>query len=212
MPKASMALAPAVVQRSLMRRLGPRIRRWILAAPHWCRVVMDRDIEGFVSGLAPGSLDALEISGNRHAYRGFRSWRSLSYPEFDLCRPPTTMLAADLVFCEQVLEHVLEPSAAMDTLRELVRPGGHLIVNTPFLIRIHREPGDYWRFTADGLRRLLEKAGLEIVRMRTWGNLPCLVANRFFWFPYVPFLCPLANSEDLPLVVWAVARRPPSRD
>ena len=57
MPKASMALAPAAVQRSLMRRLGPRIRRWILAAPHWCRVVMDRDIEGFVSGLQLRCID-----------------------------------------------------------------------------------------------------------------------------------------------------------
>ena len=190
------------------RFLPAAVRRWLARVPHWCRVVMDRDIASFLGMLPLRSLDAVEISGRRQQGSGFRSWCSLSYPQFDLCKPVDVPATGDVVFCEQVLEHVADPLAAARTLRALTRPGGHLVVSTPFLIRIHREPADYWRFSADGLRQLLETAGLEVIRIRSWGNLRCLIANRFFWFPYIPFLCSLSQAEDLPLVVWAIARRP----
>ncbi len=191
---------------------APVFRRWRSLAgrlPHWCRVVMDRDIAGFVRGLPRGELDAVEISGTAHGRWGFRSYRSLQFPAFDLCRPGEPAIRADVVFCEQVLEHVADPAAAVATLAALARPGGHVVVSVPFLIRIHREPTDHWRFTPDGLRLLLERAGLRVEQLRAWGNTPCLVANRLFWFPYVPFVCPLWNAPDVPLVVWAIARRPP---
>jgi SAM-dependent methyltransferase len=54
-----------------------------------------------------------------------------------------------------VLEHVPDPITATRNLLQLLRPGGHLIVNTPFLVRIHGSPGDFWRFTPDGMRLLL---------------------------------------------------------
>ena len=193
----------------MTRAAGPRLwTSFDRRLPHWCRVVMNRDIAGFVRPLPRGELDAVEISGTAHAGWGFRSYVSLQYPAFDVCRPPERPPEADVVFCEQVLEHVSDPAAAAATLRALARPGGHVVVSVPFLIRIHREPADHWRFTPDGLRLLLERAGLEVERVRAWGNTPCLLATRLLWFPYVPLLCPLWNAPDVPLGVWAIARRP----
>ncbi len=185
-----------------------RWRSFLGRVPHWCRIVMDRDIAEFVRPLPRDRLDAVEISGTAHRRWGFRSYDSLQFPDFDLCRPPEHASRADVVFCEQVLEHVADPAAAAATLRTLVRPGGYVVVSVPFLLRIHREPTDHWRFTPDGLALLLSRAGLQVEKLRAWGNTPCLIANRLFWFPYVPLLCPLWNAPGVPLVVWAIARRP----
>jgi len=168
---------------------------------------MDADIERYLAALPRSQMDALEVSGNAHGGAGWRSHATLAFPSFDLCQPPDPLPQADVVFCEQVLEHVRDPWRAARTLHDLLRPGGRLIVSTPFLIRIHPEPTDYWRFTPDGLRVLLEQAGFRVGAVKKWGNLSCLVANTSFWFPYVPLICLLGNRERLPLVVWTVAER-----
>ena len=80
----------------------------------------------------------------------------------------------DVVICEQVLEHVVDPFLAAEHLFELCKPGGHAIVSTPFLIKQHELPlyglRDFWRFTPRGLRTLLERAGFEVDTVASWGN------------------------------------------
>lgn len=61
----------------------------------------------------------------------------------------------DCVFCTEVLEHTLQPFDAVAELRRLLRPGGHLVLSTPFNFRIHGPLPDCWRFTEHGLRALL---------------------------------------------------------
>jgi hypothetical protein len=90
----------------------------------------------------------------------------------------------------------------------LLRPGGHAVISVPFMVRIHNEPGDYWRFTSAGLRILLERAGLQVVEEGDWGNRASVVANLWFWMPYIPGLQPMGRRADVPLVVWAIAKRP----
>lgn len=172
----------------------------------WCRLVLNREIIAFIEELPPGSCTAVEISGTLHAGSSWRSYEALSYPEFDLCSsaPDRTF---DVVICEQVLEHVRNPWAAARTLRDLCRPGGYVIVSTPFLIRVHHEPSDYWRFTADGLQLLLEEAGLDVVSTRSWGNRACIRANLDHWVARRPWHT-MRNEDLLPVVVWAFARRP----
>lgn len=173
----------------------------------WCRLVMNDEITKILSDLSPGDCDAVEISGNLHAGRAWRSYERLSYPEFDICSsvPDRTF---DVVVCEQVLEHVRDPWTAARTLRDLCRPGGHVVVSTPFLIKVHNEPTDYWRFTVPGLRLLLEAAGLEVLSAQSWGNRACVRANFRHWVRRRPWQS-MANEELFPIVVWAVARRPP---
>ena len=173
----------------------------------WCRLVMNEEIGGVLSDLSPTDCDAVEISGSLHAGRPWRSYQRLSYPEFDICSsvPEHTF---DVVVCEQVLEHVRDPWAAVRTLRDLCRPGGHVVVSTPFLVRIHNEPADYWRFTVPGLRLLLESTGLEVLSARSWGNRACVRANFRYWVRRRPWQS-MENEDAFPIVVWAVARRPP---
>lgn len=191
--------------RPLRRAVGRVYPLEALPDRQWGRVVMNRRILAFIESLPPESCAAVEISGELHRQRPWRSYRSLRFPEFDLCSsvPDETF---DLVICEQVLEHVADPWRAARTLRDLARPGGHVLVSTPFLVRVHKEPADFWRFIPDGLRVLLESADLDIAALESWGNRACVRANFRYWAPYRRWRS-LQNEPAFPIMVWAIGRR-----
>ena len=74
------------------------------------------------------------------------------------------------------------------------------------LVRIHKAPDDYWRFTDDGLRLILERAGFEVSAVKMWGNRAVVRASLWRW-PAQRRWRSLKNVEDSPVVVWAFARR-----
>jgi SAM-dependent methyltransferase len=186
-----------------------RLRRLRPTGPqaHWARIVMNQSISETLERLGPSLLDSVEVSGTFHENRGWKSYESLSYPEFDLCKPPETRRQFDVVLCEQVLEHVVDPWTAAKTLHSLAKPGGHVVVSTPFLLRIHNAPGDYWRFTPEGLAIVLQTAGLDVVNIQSWGNAACVKGNLRRWLGHRPWRS-LKNDPYLPVVVWADAVRP----
>jgi SAM-dependent methyltransferase len=196
--------------------IGRRVNRVVFpesagASDQWQRVIMNEEIAAHLGRLGPSRLSAAEISGDAHANRGWEEFRSLNYPDFDLCAPITTAGRYDVVICEQVLEHVVDPFLAGQHLFELCRPGGHVIVSTPFLVKQHELPLygmlDYWRFTPRGLRTLLERAGLEVDHVGTWGNPLGVLGNLDRWSAHRRWL-PLRNRPDIAVVVWAYAHRP----
>jgi hypothetical protein len=62
--------------------------------------------------------------------------------------------AAATVIAADSLEHVADPFRATGEIHRVLAPGGTAIVAVPFLFPIHYAP-DYWRFTPEGVRRLL---------------------------------------------------------
>ncbi|MEJ7583573.1 MAG: methyltransferase domain-containing protein [Acidimicrobiales bacterium] len=176
----------------------------------WQRVVMNDAVSRHIDSLGPSSLTAAEISGDAQAGKGWKSYVSLNYPDFDLCAPLTDPEQYDVVICEQVLEHVVDPFLAAEHLFQLCRPGGHAVVSTPFLIKQHELPlyglRDFWRFTPRGLRTLLERAGFEVDTVATWGNRLGVLGNLDRWSAHRRWL-PLRNRPDLAVVVWAFASR-----
>lgn len=71
----------------------------------------------------------------------------------------------DSILCNAVLEHVGDAEAAIRELARVIKPGGHLVVAVPFLQPYHPCPGDYRRYTADGLADLARRAHLDVVAM-----------------------------------------------
>jgi SAM-dependent methyltransferase len=183
------------------------------AAPeeHWQRLVLNDAVGEYLSSLDPPKRSAVEISGETHAGRPWKVYASLSYPEFDLCAPLSERRRFDVVICEQVLEHVVDPRAAATNLRGLCEPGGHVVVSTPFLVRVHEVPlflmNDYWRFTPRGLRALLEEVGFEVETIGAWGNRQCVVGNFNRWSARRRWHS-MRNEPDFPVQVWAFARSP----
>jgi hypothetical protein len=58
----------------------------------------------------------------------------------------------DALMCTEVLEHVVDPFAAIRELRRIVKTGGYIIFTTPLNARIHGPVPDCWRFTEFGLK------------------------------------------------------------
>ncbi|MBO8190926.1 class I SAM-dependent methyltransferase [Streptomyces oryzae] len=100
--------------------------------------------------------------------------------------------SADAVLFSEVIEHLVDPDAALDELHRVLRPGGHLLLSTPNLAAwynrallllgtqpvfsevslrgIHGRPGSqvvgHLRlFTARALRSMLPAAGFRVVRV-----------------------------------------------
>ena len=63
---------------------------------------------------------------------------------------------------------------------------------------------DYWRFTPNGMRQLLEQAGLTVERVQAWGNRECVVGNFDRWSALRPWHS-LRDEVNLPVQVWAFA-------
>ena len=178
-------------------------------AEQWQRVVMNDHIRELVRSLEPSNLDVLEVSGNTWPAEGyFRSYRCASFPEFDICEDSLGQ-RFDLIIAEQVFEHLLWPYRAGRNVYDMLRPGGHFLISTPFLIPIHECPYDCTRWTPTGLRYFLAECSfaLEHVQTFSWGNQCCVKANLKRWQIYSPWWHSRRNEARYPLQVWALAKK-----
>jgi SAM-dependent methyltransferase len=94
----------------------------------------------------------------------------------DGLRLPFRSGAFDTVVAFQVLEHTPLPGQVLGEAHRVLRPGGRLIVTVPQSYPMHGVPHDFYRYTAHGLRYLLEQAGFRVERIRPNGSFGAYVA------------------------------------
>lgn len=76
----------------------------------------------------------------------------------------------DVVVSTQVVEHVPHPWRWIKSVAGLAKPGGLVYVCTPNTIEYHAYPVDCWRIWPDGMRPLLEEAGLTVLECYAEGR------------------------------------------
>jgi SAM-dependent methyltransferase len=177
----------------------------------WCRVVMDQECDAFMAGLQHTKLTCLEISGegSRWSRLNWSSYTATAFPEYDVCASPLEG-QWDVIIAEQVLEHVPDPQKATDNMFAMLRDGGIIMITTPFLIKFHPFPQDFYRWTKQGIIELLKRSGFGEISAESWGNRSCLIADTTddnAWTSYRPGRHSLRNDPRFPIVVWAFAHK-----
>lgn len=109
----------------------------------------------------------LAVGDSTWNYRGLDAINSLD----QLCFADNSF---DVVVFTQVMEHLPEPSAVLAELQRVLRPGGLLILVAPQSWHAHQIPHDFYRYTAYGIRYLLQKNGLVAEKIQPLGG--------YFWY------------------------------
>ncbi len=91
---------------------------------------------------------------------------SVEVIRLDICDGPNVDIVADatdlpddigvfdIVVLQAVPEHVEDIYKLFDSVKRVVKCGGYIYVEMPFLQGVHGDPSDYWRCTLDGLKYL----------------------------------------------------------
>jgi SAM-dependent methyltransferase len=93
---------------------------------------------------------------------------ALAGEDVDLVCDASDMLPAlgegafDAAILVSVLEHAERPWLVAEETKGVLRPGGLVYASAPWCFPYHPYPGDYWRFSPEGLRSLFA-AGFEEV-------------------------------------------------
>jgi SAM-dependent methyltransferase len=72
---------------------------------------------------------------------------------------------ADTVISLSVMEHLREPQVFLSEAHRILKPGGAMILQVPFMWSLHEAPYDYYRYTRFGLKYMFEKAGFVDVQV-----------------------------------------------
>lgn len=132
----------------------------------------------------------------------------------------------DVVMALDVLEHLPFPEQCVREAARVLRNGGQLILQTPFLYPLHDRPHDFQRWTLPGLEALVQRQGFEVTERQVFGA-PCetaaaltaiglakavldSVAHRSPALLLVPLL--LAGIPVVNLLGWLLARLLPADD
>ena len=88
----------------------------------------------------------------------------------------------NLLLCIEVLEHVPNPQKFLAELKELILPGGYLIISTPFAARLHYCPADYGRFSEVRLGQVAQDSGWEVKDFFYRGTTLQTLCNKLLYF------------------------------
>jgi SAM-dependent methyltransferase len=142
---------------------------------------------GFVLDRIRSVLPSADLSGSEIFSAGLafaaRRVPSASFYQMDARNIPFRD-HFDVIGAFDVLEHIDEDEAVLTEIRTALRPGGGVLMSVPQHPALWSPQDDgafhVRRYTSRGLRRKLEAAGFEVVRMTSFVSLllPMLVASR----------------------------------
>ena len=89
----------------------------------------------------------------------------------DITAIPAQDASFDAILCAEVLEHVPDPTLALDEFARLLKPGGQLILTAPFASIVHLAPYHYCTgFSRYWYEHHLQKRGFLITELSPNGD------------------------------------------
>lgn len=83
---------------------------------------------------------------------------------------PLADASVDVILATEVLEHVVDTAGAFREMARILRPGGTIVITTPFAYPLHEEPHDYVRLTPAAIAWHAEQNGLRVSEAHALGD------------------------------------------
>ncbi len=87
----------------------------------------------------------------------------------------------DVIYSNQVFEHVRYPEALLTEIHRVLKPGAYFMGSVSYLEPYHSF--SYWNYTPYGFKEILTKAGLEVVEIRPSIDALTLIVRRALGTP-----------------------------
>jgi 2-polyprenyl-3-methyl-5-hydroxy-6-metoxy-1,4-benzoquinol methylase len=125
------------------------------------------EVADFVLGIEPNPNCVARIQELMRSHPRF----TLRTCHFEECDPTElASLRFDSVLCVNVLEHIADDAGALTAFKQLLVPGGRVLVFVPAVQAAYgpldAELGHHRRYSKRTLRAAFEAAGLELTRLR----------------------------------------------
>ncbi|MEI6128143.1 MAG: methyltransferase domain-containing protein, partial [Pseudomonadota bacterium] len=118
------------------------------------------------------------------SYHGLIAFRKgAHFYSVDICSEKSPSLVADLekgipvkdsslgtCLAFNLFEHVFSYQKLFGEIYRVLKTGGKLFITVPFLVRVHADPSDYFRYTGSGIERALSDAGFSMISVFACGS------------------------------------------
>ena len=95
--------------------------------------------------------------------------------DFEVDAFPSEDHTYDSVLMLNLLEHIYNHRFVLGESYRVLKVGGKLSGFVPFIVQVHPDPHDFFRYTKECLERLLEDTGFKNIRVVEIGEGPFLV-------------------------------------
>lgn len=120
----------------------------------------------------------------------------------DALQLPVKSESVDLLVSSSVIEHLPDPERAASEQFRVVKPGGSVYAEIPFIRGFHMIPSDYQRYTVSGIQCLFDRAGFDTVEVGVCSGpftaLALLIQDNLVHLPHL---------RRLPATIQALLRR-----
>lgn len=83
---------------------------------------------------------------------------------------------ADTIISISVMEHLHAPQKMLNEANRILKPGGSIILQVPFMWWVHEAPNDFYRYTNFAIEKMLSEAGFEKIEIYAQSGLFCTTA------------------------------------
>jgi SAM-dependent methyltransferase len=127
---------------------------------------ISREAEELVQSLPKTSIIVDLGAGGRRIAPHVKTVDAVAGPDTDfacdVARTPFADASVDCVIATGLLEHVPDDHEVLREIHRVLRMGGIVHIEAPFLQQFHADPIDYRRYTESGLAEILRRHGFSI--------------------------------------------------
>ena len=137
-------------------------------------IIPNRIILEIQSKIFKKNKNILNVGSGDNFGSGYKIWKNVPIQRFDITnldiengpnvdvvgdahKLPFEDSSFDIIISQATIEHLHSPILAVSEFYRVLKPGGFIYVEVPFLQGFHADPYDYQRYTLEGLKILFSK-------------------------------------------------------